>query len=55
MLEIQISVGELLDKLSILKIKKEKIIDDNKLKYVEQEFDILNKKASFFLNQRNFQ
>ena len=51
MLEIQISVGELLDKLSILKIKKEKIIDDNKLKYVEQEFDILNKKASFFLNQ----
>jgi len=51
MLEIQISVGELLDKLSILKIKKEKIIDDNKLKYVEQEFDILDKKASFFLNQ----
>jgi len=51
MLEIQISVGELLDKLSILKIKKEKIIDNNKLKYVEQEFDILNKKASSFLNQ----
>jgi septal ring factor EnvC (AmiA/AmiB activator) len=53
MLEIQISVGELLDKLSILKIKKEKILDDNKLKYVEEEFDILNEKSSSFLNDDN--
>lgn len=53
MLEIQISVGELLDKLSILKIKKEKILDDNKLKYVEEEFDILNEKSSSFLNDEN--
>ena len=50
MLEIQISVGELLDKLSILKIKKEKILDNNKLKYVEEEFNILNEKSSSFLN-----
>jgi septal ring factor EnvC (AmiA/AmiB activator) len=53
MLEIQISVGELLDKLSILKIKKEKILDDNKLKYIEEEFDILNEKSSSFLNDDN--
>jgi hypothetical protein len=53
MLEIQISVGELLDKLSILKIKKEKIFDDKKLKYVEEEFEILNEKSSSFLNDEN--
>jgi hypothetical protein len=53
MLEIQISVGELLDKLSILKIKKEKIFDDKKLKYVEEEFEILKEKSSSFLNDEN--
>jgi hypothetical protein len=49
MLQIEISVGELLDKLSILTIKKEKILDDTKLKFVKDEFNILNKKAYIFL------
>lgn len=55
MLEIQISVGELLDKLSILKIKKEKILDNDKLKYVEEEFNILNEKSSSFLNDEQIE
>jgi len=53
MLQIEISVGELLDKLSILKIKKEKISDDDKLKYIKYEFNILSEKSSFFLKNDN--
>ena len=37
----EISVGELLDKISILKIKKEKIKDTDKLKFVDDEYNIL--------------
>ena len=39
---IEVSVGELLDKISILEIKKEKIKDKNKLSFIENELDILN-------------
>jgi len=38
---IEISVGELLDKISILEIKKEKIKDPEKLKFINDEYDIL--------------
>jgi len=38
---IEISVGELLDKISILEIKKEKIKDSEKLKFIEDEYIIL--------------
>ena len=38
---VEISVGELLDKISILKIKKEKIKDAIKLKFIEDEYKIL--------------
>ena len=39
---VEVSVGELLDKLSILEIKKEKIKDPEKLKYINDEYEILN-------------
>tara|TARA_Y100000768_G_C23817168_1_gene604704 strand:- start:43 stop:435 length:393 start_codon:yes stop_codon:yes gene_type:complete len=42
-IEIPISYGELLDKLSILEIKKEKITDKSKLENIEHEFNILKK------------
>ncbi len=42
-IEIPISYGELLDKLSILEIKKEKITDEDKLENVVYEFNILKK------------
>tara|TARA_B100001173_G_scaffold19225_1_gene15392 strand:- start:824 stop:1216 length:393 start_codon:yes stop_codon:yes gene_type:complete len=38
---VEVSVGELLDKLSILEIKKEKIRDAEKLKYINDEYEIL--------------
>ena len=38
---VEVSVGELLDKISILEIKKEKIKDPEKLKYIIDEHQIL--------------
>ena len=38
---VEVSVGELLDKISILEIKKEKIKDPGKLKFINNEHDIL--------------
>ena len=38
---VEVSVGELLDKISILEIKKEKIKDPKKLKFVFTEYLIL--------------
>ena len=38
---VEVSVGELLDKISILEIKKEKIKDPEKLKYISNEHSIL--------------
>ncbi|MFL2886728.1 MAG: DUF6165 family protein [Candidatus Pelagibacter sp.] len=38
---VEVSVGELLDKLSILEIKKERIKDSEKLKFINDEYQIL--------------
>jgi len=38
---VEVSVGELLDKISILEIKKEKIKDPGKLKFILNEHSIL--------------
>jgi hypothetical protein len=38
---VEVSVGELLDKISILEIKQEKIKDTEKLKYINDEHSIL--------------
>ena len=38
---VEVSVGELLDKISILEIKKEKIKDPEKLKFINDEHVIL--------------
>ena len=38
---VEVSVGELLDKISILEIKKNKIKDPNKLKFINAEHAIL--------------
>ena len=38
---VEVSVGELLDKISILEIKKEKIRDENNLKFINDEYKIL--------------
>ena len=41
MIEIPVSVGELLDKLSILQVKKEKVKNPSKLILAEKEFSLL--------------
>ena len=38
---VEVSVGELLDKISILEIKQEKIKDPKKLKFINEEHSIL--------------
>jgi len=38
---VEVSVGELLDKISILEIKKDKIKDPQKLKFISDEHTIL--------------
>jgi hypothetical protein len=38
---VEVSIGELLDKISILEIKKEKIKDSEKLKFITNEHSIL--------------
>ena len=54
---VEISVGELLDKISILEIKKEKISNLEKLKFINDEYNILkgqlnnNVKSDDKLNQ----
>ena len=39
---VEVSIGELLDKISILEIKQEKIKDPEKLKFIDNEHSILD-------------
>ena len=54
---VEVSVGELLDKISILEIKKEKISNLEKLKFINDEYNVLkdqldnNVKSDDKLNQ----
>jgi len=54
---VEVSVGELLDKISILEIKQEKIKDTEKLKFINSEYKVLkeqlkiNVKSDEKLNQ----
>jgi len=50
MITIPISVGELIDKLSILKVKQRKITNPEKLTYVNKEFELLYNFSSVYFN-----
>ena len=59
-INVAISLGELIDKISILLIKKKNIKDQKKLEFIKQELEILqntldqsldNKKIEFYLNK----
>ena len=41
---VEVSIGELLDKVSILEIKQEKIKDTEKLKFINDEYSVLKDK-----------
>ena len=38
---VEVSVGELFDKMSILEIKKDRIKDSEKLKFINEEYEVL--------------
>ena len=48
---VEVSVGELLDKISILEIKKEKIKDPEKLRFINNEHHVL--KDQFLKNVKS--
>jgi nitrogen-specific signal transduction histidine kinase len=50
MITIPVSVGELIDKLSILHVKQLKISNEEKLEYVNKEFELLYNLSSYYLN-----
>ena len=53
MITIPVSVGELIDKLSILKVKKNKVQNPEKLIHVDKEFELLYNMSSYFLDQND--
>lgn len=50
MISVPVSIGEIIDKLSILQVKKTKIQDEKKLEYINTEFELLYNLASTYLN-----
>jgi len=51
MTHVPVSVGELIDKLSILHVKQTKITNEEKLEYVNKEFELLYNMSSEYLSQ----
>ena len=41
-MKIEVSIGEVVDKITILQIKKKNVADPTKLKYINEELDILS-------------
>ena len=51
MISIPVSVGEMIDKLSILQVKKIKVNDEEKLLFINKEFELLyNFSLEYFNN-----
>lgn len=55
MISVPVSVGELIDKLSILHVKQTKITNPEKLEYINKEFELLYNLSSFFLNEKEIE
>ena len=50
---VEVSIGELLDKISILEIKQEKIKDPEKLKFINNEHSILKDQLEKNINSND--
>jgi predicted RNA-binding protein with EMAP domain len=50
MIQAPVSVGELIDKLSILHVKQTKITNEEKLEYINKEFELLYNLSSSYLD-----
>ena len=55
MIKIPVSVGEIIDKLSILHVKQLKISNEEKLEYVNKEFELLYNISSYYLNNQEIE
>ena len=53
MLSVPVSVGELIDKLSILQVKKIKVTNSDKLLFINKEYDLLYEMSSEFLQRKD--
>ena len=49
-MQVEVSIGELFDKLTILEIKMEKISNNSQLENIRKEWDILNDKSMSILS-----
>jgi len=50
-MKIEVSNGEIVDKLTIIEIKLSNIKDENKLKNLQKEYDILDKAVSSIISK----
>lgn len=50
MVTVPVSVGELIDKLSILHVKQLKIVNEDKLSFVNKEFELIYNMSSMYLD-----
>ena len=50
MVTIPVSVGELIDKLSILHVKKMKVVNEDKLFFIDKEFELIYNMSSNYLD-----
>lgn len=50
MISIPVSIGEMIDKLSILQVKKTKVKDEKKLEFINNEFELLYNFSLEYLN-----
>jgi hypothetical protein len=55
MIYTPVSVGELIDKLSILQVKKTKITNEEKLEYINKEFELLYNLSSVYLDNKQLE
>jgi hypothetical protein len=51
MIQAPVSVGELIDKLSILHVKQTKITNEEKLEYINKEFELIYNLSSVYLSK----
>jgi hypothetical protein len=50
MVTVPVSVGELIDKLSILHVKQLKIVNEDKLSFINKEFELIYNMSSMYLD-----
>jgi len=53
MVNVPVSIGELIDKLSILQVKKIKVSNPDKLVFINKEYELLYNMSSEFLERKD--